>query len=121
VPAGDWPQPRLAGDGTPGGPVMVSVEYLALSGREADLLAALRDARFSRRRTGASSWRVWQDSAKPGLVLEEFVVASWPEHLRQHDRVTGRDQQRYAAIQALTDPAQPPKVTHWLTPPRPSR
>jgi hypothetical protein len=118
VPADDWPQPRLTGDGTPDGPVMVSVEYLTVPGRDAELLAALRDARFSRRRTGASSWRVWQDSAKPGRILEQFVVASWPEHLRQHERVTGRDQERYAAIRAMTDPAHPATVTHWLTPAR---
>jgi hypothetical protein len=37
VPAVDWPQPRLTGDGTPDGPVMVSVEYLAAPGRDADL------------------------------------------------------------------------------------
>jgi hypothetical protein len=121
VPADDWPQPRLSGDGTPDGPVMVSVEYRAAPGRDADLLAALRDARFSRRRTGASSWRVWQDSAMPGRILEQFVVASWPEHLRQHERVTGRDQERYAAIRAMTDPAHPPGVTHWLTPTRRSQ
>jgi predicted MFS family arabinose efflux permease len=118
VTADDWPQPRLAEDGTPDGPVMVSIEYLALPGRDADLLTALRDARFSRRRTGASSWRAWQDGAKPGRLLEQFLVASWQEHLRQHERVTGRDQERYAAIQAMTDRAQPPKVTHWVTPPR---
>ena len=28
------------------------------------------------------------DRADPGRVLEEFVVASWDGHLRQHERVT---------------------------------
>jgi predicted MFS family arabinose efflux permease len=117
-PAGDWPAPNLAAAGTPGGPVMVSLVYRALPEREDDLLAALRDARFSRRRTGASSWRAWQDSSEPSRVLEQFVVASWDEHLRQHARVTERDQQRYDAIRAMTDPAHPETVTHWLTPVR---
>jgi hypothetical protein len=44
------------------------------------------------------------------------VVASWEEHLLQRERVTKRDQERYAAILALADPARPPTVTHWLTP-----
>jgi Transmembrane secretion effector len=114
--AGDWPAPNLAAGGTPGGPVMVSVDYQALPEREDELLVALEDARFSRRRTGASSWRAWQDSSQPGRVLEQFVVASWQEHLRQHARVTERDQQRYDAIRAMTDPAHPATVTHWLTP-----
>jgi MFS family permease len=116
VPAGDWPEPQLTGDGEPPGPVLVTLEYHAVPGREAELLAALEDARFSRRRTGASSWRLWRDSTEEDRILEQFVVASWDEHMRQHDRVTKRDQERYEAIEALTDPARRPTVTHWLTP-----
>ena len=95
--------------------VMVSVGYQALPEREDELLAALQDARFSRRRTGASSWRTWQDSSQPGRVLEQFVVASWQD-LLQHARVTEPDQQRYDAIRSMTDPAHPTTVTHWVTP-----
>ena len=119
LPASDWPVPNLAVGDPTSGPVMVTVEYRPLPGREADLLAALRDARFSRRRTGASSWRVWQDSADPARILEQFVVASWDDHIRQHDRVTVRDQKRYDQIRSMTDPAHPVTVTHWLTPPGP--
>jgi predicted MFS family arabinose efflux permease len=103
VQAGDWPEPQLTGDG-------------AAPGRQAELLAALEDARFSRRRTGASSWRLWRESADENRILEQFIVASWDEHLRQRERVTKRDQERYASIQALTDPNRPAAVTHWLSP-----
>jgi predicted MFS family arabinose efflux permease len=116
VPAGDWPEPQLTGDGAPPGPVMVTFEYHAVPGRQAELLAALEDARFSRRRTGASSWRLWRDSTDEHRILEQFIVASWDEHLRQRERVTKRDNERYAAIRALTDPNRPAAVTHWLTP-----
>jgi MFS family permease len=117
LPGGDWPAPRLAPDDEPKGPVLVTVDYRPQDGLEGELLAALRDARFSRRRTGASSWRVWQDAADPGRIEEQFVVASWQEHLRQGERVSRRDQQRLDKIRAMTKPDQPPKVTHWLTPP----
>jgi len=116
-PAGDWPAPHLAGDDQPTGPVLVTVEYHPRDGLEQELLAELRAARFSRRRTGASSWRVWQDAADPNRIEEQFVVASWDDHIRQHDRVTGRDQQRLDKIRAMTRPGQPTRVTHWLTPP----
>jgi predicted MFS family arabinose efflux permease len=116
-PAGDWPAPQLAGGDEPAGPVLVTVEYRPRAGQEDEMLAELRDARFSRRRTGASNWRLWQDAADPGRIEERFVVASWDEHIRQHERVTGRDQQRLDRIAALTKPDQPPVVTHWLTPP----
>jgi hypothetical protein len=95
---------------------MVSVEYHPRDGCSDALLAALQATRFSRRRTGAIDWRVWQDADEPSRVIEQFVVASWSEHLRQHERVTERDQGRLDAIRAMTDPGHPTTVTHWITP-----
>jgi MFS family permease len=116
-PAGDWPAPPAPSDtAQPAGPVMVSVEYRPRAGQRGAMLAALRDTRFSRRRTGATSWRLWQDAADPGRIVEQFVVASWDEHLRQHDRVTHRDVGRLEQVRVLTDPDHLPVVTHWLTP-----
>ena len=59
---------------------------------------------------------MWQDSDQPSRILEQFVVASWQEHVLQHARVSARDKQRYDAIRDMTDPADPTRVTHWLTP-----
>jgi len=115
LPSGDWPQPRMTAPEATGGPVMVSVEYQSLPGHADELIAMLRQARFSRRRTGATSWRAWEDAVRPGRILEQFIVASWTEHLRQHERVTRRDTDRLDRIRALTDPAAPTSVTHWLT------
>jgi MFS family permease len=120
LPAGDWPAPHLATDEPASGPVMVTVEYRPRPGLAADLLAALEQTRFGRRRTGASDWHVWQDAADPDRIVEQFIVASWEEHLRQHERVTGHDQERLNRVRSMTDPAHPTTVTHWLTP-RPDR
>jgi MFS family permease len=117
LPSGDLPQPVLVGLVQPGGPVQVTVEYFALAGREDELMVALEGTRFSRRRTGASSWLLWRDSADPSRVLEQFVVVSWDEHLRQHERVTARDQARLDHVRSMTDPARPTTVTHWLAAP----
>jgi MFS family permease len=114
LPAGDWPDPQLVSASTPEGPVMVTVEYRPRPGLERDLVEALYAGRYARRRTGATSWRVWRDAADPGHVLEQFVVGSWNEHLRQHERVSHRDQQRLVDIAAMTDPSRPTTVTHWL-------
>jgi predicted MFS family arabinose efflux permease len=116
LPAGDWPAPALADEQAPSGPVMVSVEYWPREELREDFLAELYDARFSRRRTGASSWRMWRDSGDPSRFLEQFVVASWQEHLRQHERVSSRDRARLDRIAAMSSAEQPPRVTHWLTP-----
>jgi MFS family permease len=117
LPTGDRPQPVLVGSVAPGGPVQVTVEYFALAGKEKELMAALEDTRFSRRRTGASAWCLWRDSEEPSRILEQFVVVSWDEHLRQHGRTTVRDQARLDHARSMTDPARPTTVTHWLTAP----
>ena len=116
LPAGDWPEPRLLAASGSHGPVLVTLEYRPRSGLENELVEALHAARHARRRTGAVSWRVWRDSADPGHVLEQFVVGSWDEHLRQHERISRHDQQRLDEIAAMTDPSRPTKVTHWLAP-----
>ncbi len=115
LPAGDWPDPQLIATGT-GGPVLVTVEYWPKPGREQELADALYSGRRARRRTGATSWRMWRDATDSGHILEQFVVGSTEEHLRQHERVSVHDQQRLDEIDAMTDPDRPTKVTHWLAP-----
>ena len=117
LPAGDWPDPQLVTETEAGGPVLVTVEYRPKPGLESAVVQKLRDGRYARRRTGAVSWRVWVDAADPSRVLEQFVVGSWEEHLRQHERVSRRDQERLREITEMTEPSAPPTVTHWLAPP----
>jgi len=114
LPAGDWPTPRLVDATASEGPVLVTLDYRPKPGLEQELVDALYGVRHARHRTGAVSWRVWRDAADPGRVLEQFVVGSWDEHLRQHERVSLRDQQNLQQIRAMTDPSRPTTVTHWL-------
>jgi hypothetical protein len=51
----------------------------------------MRRVERQRRRTGARRWGLYRDLAAPDLVLEVFVVESWAEHLRQHQRRTATD------------------------------
>jgi hypothetical protein len=114
MPAGDWPAPRLLGENDARQPVQITLEHHPREGMEQDLVRALSGGRRARRRTGAVSWRLWRDAADPGRVLEQFVVGSWDEHLRQHERVSRRDRQRLIDIEAISDPDRPTVVTHWL-------
>lgn len=94
--------------------MLVGIQYRARPGLEDQLMTALQKTKDSRRRTGAISWRAWHDASDPGRVLEEFVVASWDDHLRQHERVTKREQAHLERVRELTDPDHPVVVTHWL-------
>jgi hypothetical protein len=44
----------------------------------------MRRVELSRRRTGAVTWGLYQDSADPTRFIETFLASSWSEHLAQH-------------------------------------
>ncbi len=87
-----WPAPITAQDiEHDRGPVLVTVEYrIRPQDREA-FLEAIAKLEHERRRDGAYAWGVFEDTAEEGRIVETFLVESWMEHLRQHERVTNAD------------------------------
>jgi len=117
APSMHWPAPIVARQiEQDAGPVLVTVEYrFAPQNREA-LLTALERLGAERRRDGAYAWGVFEDAAELGRFVETFLVESWLEHLRQHERVTHADRVLEERIQGLL--RGKPKVTHLITPAR---
>jgi hypothetical protein len=112
-PSMHWPTPTLAGEIEPDhGPVLVTVEYRIDPVQRAPFLLALERVARQRRRDGAYAWGVFEDAAVPGRFLETFLVESWLEHLRQHERVTHADRRLQDAVQQFQKGL--PKVTHFL-------
>jgi len=116
TPSMHWPVPVVTQnfDGDRG-PVLVTVEYrlAAETDREA-LLSALEKLSQERRRDGAYDWGVFEDAAEKLRFLETFLVESWLEHLRQHERVTNADRVLQERIGHLL--AHPPEVRHFISP-----
>ena len=57
---------------------------------------------------------IFEDTSQAGRFLETFLVASWTEHLRQHQRVTNADyvlQER--SLRLLQEE---PQITHFVAP-----
>jgi len=71
--------------------VLVTVEYRVAKKNRQAFLTALDGIAHERRRDGAYRWGVFEDPADPQRYLETFLVESWLEHLRQHERVTNAD------------------------------
>jgi hypothetical protein len=113
LPAGGDPAPHVlnAADAT-AGPVQVRIERHAAPGRETELVEAVAALEKLRRRTGAVAWFLWRDAEDPARVVEEFLVTSWEDHQRQHERFTVRDRTRLDAVLACTD--REPTVQHFL-------
>jgi hypothetical protein len=71
---------------------------------------------MARRRDGASFWQIFEDAAKPGSYVEAYVVASWLDHLRQHERISRQDAQVQQRLKDLVVPGTEPVVTHYVNP-----
>ncbi|MFZ5739579.1 MAG: MFS transporter [Pseudomonadota bacterium] len=113
-PSMHWPSPVLTVEADADqGPVLITVEYrIADAERDAFLRAILQLSR-QRRRDGAYAWDVFEDAADKGCFVEVFKVASWLEHLRQHQRVTNADRIVQDSVRRFHAAAEP-KVTHLL-------
>lgn len=116
TPSMHWPEPVLAEDvSNDRGPVLVTLEYrIAPQDRDA-FLAAIRHVAVERNRDGAYRWGVFEDTADKGRWLETFVVDSWLEHLRQHERLTNADRALEEAV-CRFQIGGPPHVTHFVAP-----
>jgi MFS family permease len=117
-PSQHWPAPKLAFElqGTDG-PVLVTVEYRVAAPEQAAFCQAMAAVETVRRRDGARRWRLFRDAADPERLLETFVVASWAEHLRQHERVTMADRAVEQRARALLLPGATPVVSHFIATP----
>jgi len=98
------------------GPVLVLVRYRIEPGRAEDFAAAMRAMRQVRRRDGAYRWGVFEDVADPGCFVETYVVRSWAEHLRQHERFTAEDLAVRDRVRAFHVGEDPPTVSHFVHP-----
>jgi len=74
-----------------GGPVMVTVEHSIRSSDAKEFENAMQAVRRIRLRDGATQWWLFHDSAQSGRYVETFIIKSWGEHMRQHERFTVAD------------------------------
>jgi hypothetical protein len=61
-----------------------------------------------------------QDAAVPERMLEWFLVATWAEHLRQHERVSEADRALQDRVRAFHRGQAPPVVSHLLAADQPA-
>jgi MFS family permease len=111
------PEPVTAIDPDPDdGPVLVLVRYRIDPARAEEFATAMRAVRRVRRRDGAYRWGVFEDVADPGCFVETYVVRSWAEHLRQHERFTAEDLAVRDRVRSFHVGQDPPAVSHFIHP-----
>jgi MFS family permease len=112
TPWNHWRMPLVVGADADDGPVLVTVEYHVNPQGISEFIKTMRKYGRVRRRDGASRWGICRDLENPDRYLETFVVSSWAEHLRQHDRLTRADSHLEEQLRKCI--ASEPKVRHLL-------
>jgi MFS family permease len=95
-PWNHWRMPAIVADVRPDfdeGPVLVTVEYRVNLDQAGKFLGAIHEYGRVRRRDGAFRWGVFRDLEDAERYVETFLVSSWAEHVRQHERSTKADRE----------------------------
>src|SRR5258708_4854974 len=114
-PWNHWRMPAIVKDVAPEleqGPVLVTVEYRVDRQHATPFLRAMHKYGRVRRRDGASRWGIFRDLQHPDLYVETFLVSSWAEHLRQHERLTRADRELEERLHSYARGA--PAVRHLI-------
>jgi hypothetical protein len=115
APSMHWAEPVIAVEPRPEhGPVLITVEYRI---REEDIpgfTQAIHALSHVRKRDGAVQWGIFKDVAEPQRFVEHFIVESWGEHLRQHERVTIADRDVEDKVHAFHTGGGDPPVSHFI-------
>jgi MFS family permease len=109
-----WPTPTLVFEPAPtDGPVTIILTYTVLASNLLAFESAMKDVRDSRRRTGATGWRLLRSGEDASLIIETFSAPSWAEFRRQQtQRLTGRDREIRASARKLSEGE--PTETHYF-------
>ncbi len=114
-PARHWPAPEAAEEvAHDRGPVMILIEYRVRAAERQGFLHAIHKLSEERLRDGAFSWGVMEDPADAEAYTEWFLVESWAEHLRQHERVPHADADLQREVARFHTGEGPPRVRHLL-------
>src|SRR5262245_35247229 len=114
-PSMHWPEPIVTHEvERHEGPVLVIVEYRIEPRDRGQFLAAMDQLGYERRRNGAYGWGVFEDSASEGRMVETFLVESWLDHLRQHERVTTVDRALQDLVNQFQTDGTAPTITHFI-------
>ena len=117
TPSMHWPCPVTHEGVTPDrGPVMVTIGYRVQDAQRDAFLSVVRDLSKRRKRDGAFAWGVLEDTAAPNRFVEYFMVESWLEHLRQHERVTNADRVLQESVRGMLVADSEPEIMHYVAP-----
>jgi len=114
-PLNRWQRPDVALDLQPqSGPVAIAVEY-SIGEKDLPAFLSLMERRHRiRRRDGAREWTLMRDTESPQQWIERFVLPTWTDYIRFHQRTTQADAPVSDGIRALHTGQGLPRVRRML-------
>jgi MFS family permease len=97
------------------GPVVVTMEFEIASTDRWKFFRLMREMRLTYLRNGAFRWQLDEDLEKPNYFRMEMLVASWSEHLQQHERMTKNELSTWRRVWRLHRGKGEPVVKHYLS------
>jgi MFS family permease len=97
------------------GPVAITIEFQIDPVNRAKFLDRMREVRLMHLRNGAYNWRLDEDLSEWHCFRLEMLVASWSEHLLQHERITKEEQENMEVAWNLDVRLDGPTVRHFIS------
>ncbi len=115
MPGAQLPELTITGEPLPDdGPVLIQIEYRIDASNRNGFVRAIRRVGPTRRRNGATSWRVYRDLGEEDRYVERYVIASWAEYVRLRSRMTLTDSRLQAQVEQLQRPGVPIRVSRLI-------
>ena len=115
TPVSHWTEPDLSLEPDPHRPVLITVEYRVPEANHSKFRDEMQRLGRSRRRTGAERWSLYQDAHDPDRFVENYLVGSWEEHIRQlAERQTALDIGIQQRVLSLTEDGKASPAQHLI-------
>ncbi len=113
TPSKHWRDPDIAVPITNhDGPVLITVKYIVQQQNRDIFVKEMQKIKRQRIKTGAYIWELFEDVEKPNVFFEMFLVETWLDHLRQHERTIKQDLIVRERIKSFLDANA--EITHYI-------
>jgi predicted MFS family arabinose efflux permease len=97
------------------GPVTITFDFHIDAVNRVRFIDLMREIRLMHLRNGAFSWRLDEDLSECHVFRVEMLVASWSEHLLQHERITKEEHRNLERAWSLDVRPDGPSVKHFIS------
>ncbi|MBV9405826.1 MAG: MFS transporter, partial [Acidobacteriaceae bacterium] len=103
------------------GPVLISIRYHIDPAQTQEFVSAIHELKSVRLRDGAMRWGLFHDASDPTRFVENFLVESWAEYLRQRKRLTVSDLAVRDKVHAFHQGEGNPRISRFIYTPTNNR